>query len=68
MLFVDSEPMEVVCMSDGDTVVVRQSGEGIKVAGVQLGTGDDAERRMTAKGSGAAQNGCDQWVLVLRAS
>lgn len=35
-------------------------------AGFQLGTGKDAKAKMTAKGSGAAQSGCDQWVPVLR--
>jgi N-sulfoglucosamine sulfohydrolase len=34
-------------------------------AGFLLGT-EDAKARMTARGSGAAQSGCDQWVPVLR--
>ncbi len=35
-------------------------------AGFQLATGTDAKARMTARGSGAAQAGCDQWIAVLR--
>jgi N-sulfoglucosamine sulfohydrolase len=42
--------------------VVREAG----ASGFQLGTGKDAQARMTAEGSGAAQSGCDQWVPVLR--
>ena len=35
-------------------------------SGFQLPVGKDAKERMTARGSDAAQSGCDQWVPVLR--
>ena len=36
-------------------------------AAFQVGSGKDARTRMTARGAGAVQSGCDQWVPVLRA-
>jgi arylsulfatase A-like enzyme len=35
-------------------------------SGFQLAIEKDAKERMRARGSGAAQSGCDQWVPVLR--
>ena len=42
--------------------LVREAG----TAGFQLPTGNDAKPKMTARGPGAAQSGCDHWLSVLR--